>query len=72
VAAMITMVTYDGVCCLGFNIDPDSITDVPVFERCLHEGFRRGASTGPLTPTCAVAIQIELGQCTGAVSLCGA
>lgn len=39
VAAMITMVTYNGMCCLGVNIDPDSITDVPVFERCLHQGF---------------------------------
>jgi WS/DGAT/MGAT family acyltransferase len=39
VSAMITMVSYDGVCCLGINLDPDSITDVPAFERCLHEGF---------------------------------
>jgi WS/DGAT/MGAT family acyltransferase len=39
VAAMITMVTYNGVCCVGINLDPDSITDVPLFERCLHEGF---------------------------------
>ncbi|HEY1974075.1 MAG TPA: wax ester/triacylglycerol synthase domain-containing protein [Pseudonocardia sp.] len=39
VSAMITMVSYDGVCCLGVNLDPDSITDVPAFERCLHEGF---------------------------------
>jgi len=46
VAAMITMVTYDGICCLGINIDPDSITDVVVFERCLHEGFEEVLALG--------------------------
>jgi WS/DGAT/MGAT family acyltransferase len=39
VTAMISMVTYDGICCLGLNVDPDSIVDVAAFETCLHEGF---------------------------------
>lgn len=46
VSAMITMVSYDGVRCLGINIDPDSITDVAVFERCLHQGFEEVLALG--------------------------
>ena len=39
VAAMVTMVSYDGICCLGVNADPDSIQDTEAFEACLREGF---------------------------------
>jgi diacylglycerol O-acyltransferase / wax synthase len=39
VAAMVTMVSYDGTCCLGVNLDPDVITDVDLFEDCLDKGF---------------------------------
>ena len=39
VAAMATMLSYDGTCCIGFNIDPEAITDTGVFERCMREGF---------------------------------
>jgi WS/DGAT/MGAT family acyltransferase len=39
VAAMVTMLSYDGTCCIGFNTDPEAITDIEVFERCMREGF---------------------------------
>lgn len=39
VAAMVTMVSYEGTCCVGVNLDPDAISDVPAFARCLREGF---------------------------------
>jgi len=39
VAAMIAMISYDGTCCIGLNVDPDVIGDLEVFETCLREGF---------------------------------
>jgi len=39
VAAMVTMVSYDGVCCIGVNVDPEAITDLELFEACLRDGF---------------------------------
>jgi hypothetical protein len=39
VAAMVAMVSYAGTCCIGFNVDPEAITDVKLFEECLRDGF---------------------------------
>ena len=39
VAAMVTMVSYDGTCCIAVNFDPDAITDAAEFSTCLREGF---------------------------------
>ncbi|MUL46301.1 DUF1298 domain-containing protein [Mycobacterium sp. CBMA293] len=39
VAAMVTMVSYEGKCCIAVNFDPESITDSATFLECLHEGF---------------------------------
>jgi len=39
VAAMIAMISYDGTCCIGLNVDPDVVSDLEVFETCLREGF---------------------------------
>jgi hypothetical protein len=39
VAAMVGMLSYDGRCCLAFNIDPDAITDIELFTTCMQEGF---------------------------------
>lgn len=39
VAAMATMLSYDGTCCIGVNFDPQVITEASVFSRCLQEGF---------------------------------
>ncbi|WP_028938193.1 wax ester/triacylglycerol synthase domain-containing protein [Pseudonocardia spinosispora] len=47
VAAMVAMVSYDGTCCLGINVDPQSITDIPLFEKCLTEGFAEVLALSP-------------------------
>jgi WS/DGAT/MGAT family acyltransferase len=39
VAAMVTVVSYDGTCCIGVNLDSDVFSDVAVFEDCLRGGF---------------------------------
>jgi hypothetical protein len=39
VAGMVAMITYDGTCCLGLNVDPDVFQDGDVLTRCLEEGF---------------------------------
>jgi len=39
VAAMVGMLSYDGTCCLAFNVDPDAIPDLELFARCMREGF---------------------------------
>ncbi|HXY64042.1 MAG TPA: wax ester/triacylglycerol synthase domain-containing protein [Mycobacterium sp.] len=39
VAAMATMLSYDGTCCIGVNFDPDAITYESEFLSCLQEGF---------------------------------
>jgi diacylglycerol O-acyltransferase / wax synthase len=39
VAAMVTMLTYDGTGCVGVTLDPDVVSDPAVFAECLREGF---------------------------------
>jgi WS/DGAT/MGAT family acyltransferase len=39
VAAMITMITYNGRCCVGLNVDPDAFPDLDELERCMSLGF---------------------------------
>jgi len=39
-AAMTTLVSHDGTCCIAGNINPDAITEVELFERCLQDGFQ--------------------------------
>ncbi|MDR3663105.1 MAG: WS/DGAT domain-containing protein, partial [Mycobacterium sp.] len=39
VPAMVTMVSYDGTCCIAVNFDPEAICDTEVFITCLREGF---------------------------------
>jgi len=43
VARDVTMVSYDGVCCIGVNVDPEAITDLELFEACLHDGFNESS-----------------------------
>jgi WS/DGAT/MGAT family acyltransferase len=38
-AAMITMISHDGTCCVGVNIDPAAVTDPALLMECLAEGF---------------------------------
>ncbi len=35
----VTLMSYDGVCCMGVNIDTAAVTDTELFMRCLSEGF---------------------------------
>jgi WS/DGAT/MGAT family acyltransferase len=38
-AAMFALFSHNGTCCVGANVDPEAITDIELFERCLREGF---------------------------------
>jgi WS/DGAT/MGAT family acyltransferase len=39
IAAMVTMLSYDGTCCIAVNYDPDAITDAAAFADCMRAGF---------------------------------
>ena len=38
-AAMISMYTYNGTCCVGANLDAAGVTDTALFGGCLERGF---------------------------------
>jgi diacylglycerol O-acyltransferase / wax synthase len=38
-AVMVTLISHDGVCCIGVNADALAIPDTDTFLRCLREGF---------------------------------
>jgi len=38
-AAMIALHTYNGVCCIGANLDVAAVTDPALFAGCLSDGF---------------------------------
>ena len=38
-AVNITLMSYDGVCCIGVNADAAAIPDPDVLAECLREGF---------------------------------
>ncbi|HEY9417107.1 MAG TPA: wax ester/triacylglycerol synthase domain-containing protein [Pseudonocardia sp.] len=46
VAAMVTMVSYNGMCCIGFNVDPDVVPDVELFQQCVIDGFDEVVALG--------------------------
>lgn len=46
VAAMVAMISYDGMCCLGFNIDPDAVSDYDLYRTCMVEGFDEVVALG--------------------------
>ena len=39
IAVMAAMITYDGTCHLGLNLDAATFPDAELFERCLRQGF---------------------------------
>lgn len=39
VAVMAGLISHDGTCCIGLNIDGDAIKDLDVFMECMHEGL---------------------------------
>lgn len=46
VAGTLAMITYNGTCCLGLNVNPEVFTDLDVLERSLREGFREVVAVG--------------------------
>jgi WS/DGAT/MGAT family acyltransferase len=50
-AAMVTLVSHAGTCCVGANLDCAAITDPDLFARCLREGFAEVLALGPRQPT---------------------
>lgn len=38
-AAMITLISHNGTCCIGMNLDATAVKDVPLLKRCLQEGL---------------------------------
>lgn len=38
-AVMVTLISHDGMCCIGINADAKAITGMEVFLSCLREGF---------------------------------
>lgn len=38
-AAMFAMVSHNGVCCVGINVDPAAVTDLDAFDRSVRKGF---------------------------------
>lgn len=39
VAMMATMLSYEGVACIGLHLDPDVFPDIDALEQCLRAGF---------------------------------
>ncbi|WP_157953124.1 wax ester/triacylglycerol synthase domain-containing protein [Nocardioides allogilvus] len=39
VAVMAGLISHDGTCCIGLNIDGDAITDLDQFMECMNEGL---------------------------------
>ncbi|MCW2786651.1 MAG: hypothetical protein JWP74_3168 [Marmoricola sp.] len=48
VALMVAMITYDGTCCLGLNVDPDVFVDLEVLEQAMAEGFAEVVAVAPV------------------------
>lgn len=46
-AAMASMVSHNGTCCIGVNLDPSAVTDPEAFARCLRAGFDEVLGLGP-------------------------
>jgi hypothetical protein len=46
ITAMVTMLSYDGTCCIAVNFDPNAITDEAAFADCVRAGFREVVAIG--------------------------
>ncbi len=38
-AVMVTMISHDGICCIGVTADAAAIPDIEHFTQCLRDGF---------------------------------
>jgi hypothetical protein len=43
---MVAMITYDGTCCIGLNVDPTVFPDTAQIERCMNDGFAEVLAIG--------------------------
>jgi diacylglycerol O-acyltransferase / wax synthase len=50
-AAMVTLVSHAGTCCIGANVDRAAITDTDLFAACLRQGFDEVLALAPQAPT---------------------
>ncbi len=39
IPVMVVLLSHDGTCCIGVNLDPAAVDDPPLFMSCLCEGF---------------------------------
>ncbi len=46
VAVMAAMITYNGTCCLGLNVNPHVFPDRELLRRCIREGFDEVLAVG--------------------------
>jgi WS/DGAT/MGAT family acyltransferase len=49
-AAMITLISHDGTCCIGINMDAAAITDPALLRRSLREGIDEILALRPAAP----------------------
>jgi hypothetical protein len=47
VAAMVTMLSYEGTCCVGVNANPAVVDDGKLFAACLRDGFDEVLNLAP-------------------------
>jgi diacylglycerol O-acyltransferase / wax synthase len=47
IAAMVTMLSYDGTGCLGLTLDPGVVPDTAVFAQCLRDGVDEVLALAP-------------------------
>ena len=47
---MVTMLSHNGTCCIGVNVDAAAVTDPELFQRCLVEGFDEVIAVGAQAP----------------------
>ena len=45
-AAMITLLSHDGTCCIGVNVDPAAVTEPAVLVDCLRAGLDEVVALG--------------------------
>lgn len=46
-ATMASMVSHNGTCCIGVNLDPAAVTNPELFAECLRAGFDEVLALGP-------------------------
>lgn len=76
-AAMITLISHDGMCCIGINTDAAAVTDPALFRACLRAGIDeilalRAAPAKPATSTKSATRATRATPATGPTPATGA